>query len=76
MSFFPALLPSSAGLWDPYSQMHMGSCAELCAERFGFTREAQVGGRGGEGSGRGHWNCMLCVLISHTCDHAFAQDIL
>ena len=31
------------GLWDPYSHIHMGSCAEMCAERFGFDREAQVG---------------------------------
>lgn len=29
------------GLWDPYKNIHMGSCAELCAGRFAFTREAQ-----------------------------------
>lgn len=22
------------GLWDPYSDAHMGECAELCAEKF------------------------------------------
>ena len=32
------------GLWDPYNHIHMGSCAEMCAEQFGFAREAQVGG--------------------------------
>ncbi len=29
------------GLWDPYGDRHMGDCGELCAERYGFTREAQ-----------------------------------
>lgn len=29
------------GLWDPYDDIHMGSCGELCAERYGFDREAQ-----------------------------------
>ena len=29
------------GLWDVYSDQHMGSCAELCAARYRFTREQQ-----------------------------------
>ncbi|HEY0945280.1 MAG TPA: thiolase family protein [Opitutaceae bacterium] len=29
------------GLWDPYHNLHMGSCAEQCAVKYGFTREAQ-----------------------------------
>jgi acetyl-CoA C-acetyltransferase len=29
------------GLWDPYKQTHMGNCAELCASKYSFTREAQ-----------------------------------
>jgi len=29
------------GLWDPYSQFHMGSAAELCAKEFKFSRQAQ-----------------------------------
>jgi acetyl-CoA C-acetyltransferase len=29
------------GLWDPYNNLHMGECAEKCAERFGLTREQQ-----------------------------------
>jgi len=29
------------GLWDPYNQFSMGMCGELCAEKYGFTREAQ-----------------------------------
>jgi len=29
------------GLWDVYNQFSMGLCGELCAEKFGFTREAQ-----------------------------------
>ena len=29
------------GLWDPYGNAHMGQCAELCARKYGFTREAQ-----------------------------------
>lgn len=29
------------GLWDPYSDLHMGSCAEKCAETYGFTRVEQ-----------------------------------
>ncbi len=29
------------GLWDPYGDTHMGSCAELCAEKYAFDREAQ-----------------------------------
>jgi len=29
------------GLWDPYSDVHMGSCAELCASEYAITREEQ-----------------------------------
>lgn len=29
------------GLWDPYNDQHMGNCAELCAEKYKLTREAQ-----------------------------------
>jgi acetyl-CoA C-acetyltransferase len=29
------------GLWDAYTQQHMGSCAELCARERGITREKQ-----------------------------------
>jgi acetyl-CoA C-acetyltransferase len=29
------------GLRDPYSGQMMGECGELCADRFGFSREAQ-----------------------------------
>jgi len=29
------------GLWDPYNDLHMGNCAELCATRYAFTRTAQ-----------------------------------
>ncbi len=29
------------GLWDPYNNRHMGSCAEQCALKFGFSREQQ-----------------------------------
>ncbi|MDY0001904.1 MAG: acetyl-CoA C-acetyltransferase [Polyangia bacterium] len=29
------------GLWDPYDDKHMGMFAELCAEKFKYTREAQ-----------------------------------
>jgi acetyl-CoA C-acetyltransferase len=29
------------GLWDPYEDAHMGSCAELCAREHAFSREAQ-----------------------------------
>lgn len=29
------------GLWDAPTNQHMGSCAELCAHKYGFTREAQ-----------------------------------
>lgn len=29
------------GLWDPYGDQHMGMFAEQCAEKYGFTREAQ-----------------------------------
>ena len=29
------------GLWDAYNDKHMGSCAEMCAEKYDFTREAQ-----------------------------------
>lgn len=29
------------GLWDPYNDLHMGSCAEHCATKYGFTREQQ-----------------------------------
>jgi acetyl-CoA C-acetyltransferase len=31
------------GLWDVYNQIHMGSCAELCARERGITREQQDG---------------------------------
>jgi acetyl-CoA C-acetyltransferase len=29
------------GLWDPYDNVHMGTCGDLVAEKYGFTREAQ-----------------------------------
>ena len=29
------------GLWDSYNKRHMGSCAEECAKKYGFTREEQ-----------------------------------
>jgi acetyl-CoA C-acetyltransferase len=29
------------GLWDPYNNLHMGSCAEQCAAKYKFTREEQ-----------------------------------
>jgi acetyl-CoA C-acetyltransferase len=29
------------GLWDPYGDQHMGSCAELCAARYELDRAAQ-----------------------------------
>jgi acetyl-CoA C-acetyltransferase len=29
------------GLWDPYGDVHMGSCAEACVSKYHFTREEQ-----------------------------------
>jgi acetyl-CoA C-acetyltransferase len=29
------------GLWDPYSDIHMGSCAELCVAEYAVSREEQ-----------------------------------
>src|SRR3954470_2265147 len=29
------------GLWDPYSDFHMGQAGELCAKEYGLTRELQ-----------------------------------
>jgi len=29
------------GLWDVYNDKHMGSCAELCATKYGFSRGEQ-----------------------------------
>lgn len=29
------------GLWDPYNDMHMGMCGEVCAEKYEISREAQ-----------------------------------
>lgn len=29
------------GLWDPYDDVHMGDCAEMCAAHYRFSREAQ-----------------------------------
>jgi acetyl-CoA C-acetyltransferase len=29
------------GLWDPYNDIHMGSCAELCAAEYKISREEQ-----------------------------------
>jgi acetyl-CoA C-acetyltransferase len=29
------------GLWDPYGDKHMGSCAEMCVTKYSFTREQQ-----------------------------------
>jgi acetyl-CoA C-acetyltransferase len=31
----------SDGLWDPYSNQHMGNCAELCAKEKNFSRAQQ-----------------------------------
>jgi acetyl-CoA C-acetyltransferase len=29
------------GLWDPYKNVHMGTCGDLCAAEYKFTREQQ-----------------------------------
>jgi acetyl-CoA C-acetyltransferase len=29
------------GLWDPYSNVHMGTCGDACAKEYKFSREAQ-----------------------------------
>jgi len=29
------------GLWDPYNNVHMGSCGDACAKEYKFTREEQ-----------------------------------
>ncbi|MFM2048823.1 MAG: hypothetical protein RI955_1371 [Bacteroidota bacterium] len=29
------------GLWDPYGNVHMGNCGEVCAKHYNFTREQQ-----------------------------------
>lgn len=29
------------GLWDPYNNLHMGSCGELCAETYRISRQEQ-----------------------------------
>lgn len=29
------------GLWDPYSNVAMGNCGEVCAKKYEFSREAQ-----------------------------------
>ncbi len=29
------------GLWDPYNNMHMGHCGQLCADEKNYNREAQ-----------------------------------
>src|SRR5437763_14720350 len=29
------------GLWDPYGDKHMGTCAEACVSKYKFTREQQ-----------------------------------
>lgn len=29
------------GLWDVYNDKHMGNCAEMCADKYNFTREDQ-----------------------------------
>ncbi len=29
------------GLWDAYGEKHMGSCAEICAQEYKFSREEQ-----------------------------------
>lgn len=29
------------GLWDVYNDKHMGSCAEMCASKYNFSRESQ-----------------------------------
>jgi acetyl-CoA C-acetyltransferase len=29
------------GLWDPYGNVHMGNCGEVCAKHYNFSREQQ-----------------------------------
>ena len=29
------------GLWDPFGDIHMGNCAEMCVAKYKFTREEQ-----------------------------------
>jgi acetyl-CoA C-acetyltransferase len=43
MTNAPYLLPKgrSGGLWDPYDDVHMGTCGDAVAAKYGFTREDQ-----------------------------------
>lgn len=44
------------GLWDPYDDMAMGNCGEICAKEYGFTREDQDGyARGSYERARSAW---------------------
>ena len=29
------------GLWDPYKDVHMGTCADRCAQQYGISRAEQ-----------------------------------
>jgi len=29
------------GLWDPYNDVHMGGCAEMCVSKYSFSRQQQ-----------------------------------
>ena len=32
----------ASGLWDPYSNIHMGMCGEMCAAAHGCSRDQMV----------------------------------
>ncbi|KAG2441369.1 hypothetical protein HYH02_009960 [Chlamydomonas schloesseri] len=49
------------GLWDPYSNSHMGSCAELCADRYAISRQMQD-----EHALQSHQRAVAAAAAGHT----------
>ncbi|KAG2437222.1 hypothetical protein HXX76_005885 [Chlamydomonas incerta] len=49
------------GLWDPYSNIHMGSCAELCADRYAISRQMQD-----EHALQSHQRAVAAAAAGHT----------
>lgn len=60
----------SDGLWDPYSDFHMGNTGELVAQKYGFTREQQD-----EYAYRSHQKALAAIAAGKFRDEIVALEI-
>ena len=68
------------GLWDVYGQTHMGNCAELCANKYNFSRVKLVGYEEEYDyvimTNRVNWKSLNDLKKSETCFQTFNGKVV